>query len=78
MKAPAKPAERQFLTAPNILLLFRRAVVDAGSIAAYARQHKLSPTTVSAILQGIRPVTPRVAQLLGYEPIRVYRRLDPT
>lgn len=67
--------DRQFLVATSMRALLRKAVRDAGSCTKFCERHRLSPGTINAATQGVRPITSRVARVLGYEPLRVYRRI---
>lgn len=71
-----KRPRAKFLSPPDMREVLERAVNDAGSIAEFARRHELSPSTVSSILHGVRPVTWVVARILGYSPVQLYRKRD--
>ncbi len=71
-------SKQKFLLTPDMLRELRKATEAAGSVAAFARQNELSPSTVWSILNGVRPVTWLVARILGYTPVRVYRKRDPS
>ena len=56
-----------------VLVALRKAVEGAGSQKAWCDHNGLSEGTISDVLRGRRDITDRVADLVGFERVTVYR-----
>ena len=64
------------MTEDQLIDVLRRQVADAGGQHYWAWDHGIQQSMVSAILQGRRAVSLRVALALGYRRIVVYEPLE--
>lgn len=75
---PARPAAKlTTLTAAEMRWVLYDHVVAAGSVQAYHRQTGISDVTVHELLDGLRIFSPKMAALLGFSRIVLYRRVKP-
>jgi hypothetical protein len=60
------------LTVDDLLYRLEEECREAGSRKAWAESHGFNPTFVGDVLAGRRPLSPKIAEALGYEPAVLY------
>ena len=56
--------------------VLRNAIERAGSQAAFAAKHDLSPSYISDLLAGRREISDHIARLLGYQRVIRYEPIQ--
>ena len=62
------------MTADDVRSMLKRACETAGSAAAWASDHNLSPAYVSDAINGRRDPGPSICEALGIQAETVYRK----
>lgn len=59
-----------------LLTILAKQVATAGSQAAWAEQHGISPQYVCDCLKGRRAIGQSIALALGFEPVTMYAQIE--
>lgn len=64
------------ITNDDALSLLRAACAKEKNTSEWARKNDLEPLDVLRILRGDRPVQKRLMLVLGYEPVKAWKKIN--
>jgi hypothetical protein len=67
--------ELEVLNAQDVLALLRAEVAKSGSQSKWARQHGVDRSVVSAVINGTKPLQPKIIRALGLKGTIAYARV---
>lgn len=62
------------MNAQEIMAILHKACEEAGSQAAWAKAHGISPSHVSDVLRGRRELAGKLLDILGFDRIVCYKK----
>ena len=66
------------MTDSDMIHLLKASIhIGGGSMASWAKKHGLSRSFVCDVLSGRRQITERLAKALGYQPARLWEKIEP-
>jgi|GEM_PF-6245052 len=67
-------SEENILSAIDLLLQLKEKC-DAAGLREFCRQNELDPGNVSNVLHLRKPMQPSIIRVLGYEEVKMYRKI---